>query len=463
MEKFQVLSKEVLKNVGGVENITGVTHCATRLRINYKDKNKINENNIKKIKGISGFANKQGQLQLIIGPTVNDAYYAFLEESGWSEDKNTVDNSHQEVNGEKKDFVYWANKVGNFVAPIFMPIIPALIVGGMILSIKNLLVNYFGMGVDSGTAQLMLNIFDAAFKFLPIYIGYTLATQLKMQPIMGAMLGAVLIAPTFESGVVTDFFGITIPQVSYASTILPVVMGVVLMYYVDNFFKKIIPEFLIFFVKPLLTMIVVVPVTLIVLGPFGNFVSAYVADFVMWLTDDFGFLAVPIMAVLGPYMTMFGFDKGLQPVGIELIASRGFDPITRVFGFISNISVGGTTLALATSIDDKAEKGIAVSSGVTALCGVTEPAFYGNLISRPQLLIGTAIGSAAAGLFAGIVGLKTFVFGGCPGLLTLLFFVGPDGSLKHVYLALVTAAIAVSVSFLATMFIIKRNKLKTNL
>lgn len=462
MEKYKVLSQEVLESIGGVENITGVTHCATRLRINYIDKNKIDEEKIGKIKGVSGFANKQGQLQLIIGPTVNDAYYAFLEISGWSEDKNSKSNDTID-DDEKKGFIYWANKVGNFVAPIFMPIIPALIVGGMILSIKNLLVNYFGMGVDSGTAQLMLNIFDAAFKFLPIYVGYTLATQLKMQPIMGAMLGAVLIAPTFESGVVTDFFGIGIPQVSYASTILPVVMGVVLMYYVDNLLKKIIPEFLIFFVKPLVTMIIVVPITLIILGPFGNFVSGYVADFVLWLSDDFGFLAVPIMAVLGPYMTMFGFDKGLQPVGIELIATRGYDPITRVFGFISNISIGGTTLALATSLEDKADKGVAVSSGVTALCGVTEPAFYGNLISRPQLLIGTAIGSAAAGLFAGIVGLKTFVFGGCPGLLTLLFFVGPDGSLKHVYLALVTAAIAVSVSFVATMFIIRQNKRKAAL
>lgn len=166
--------------------------------------------------------------------------------------------------------MYYLNKFGNFVAPIFMPVVPAMITGGMILAIKNLLVNYFGMGVDSGTAQLMLMIFDAGFAFLPVYVGYTLASQLKMQPIMGAFLGATLIAPRFATGTVTDFFGIAIPQVSYSSTVIPIVLGVFFMYYVQKVLKKIIPEALTFFLTPLITMIVVVPVTLIVLGPIGN-------------------------------------------------------------------------------------------------------------------------------------------------------------------------------------------------
>ena len=123
------------------------------------------------------------------------------------------------------------------------------------------------MGVDSGTAQLMLMIFDAGFAFLPVYVGYTLASQLKMQPIMGAFLGATLIAPRFATGTVTDFFGIGIPQVSYSSTVIPIVLGVFFMYYVQKVLKKIIPEALTFFLTPLITMIVVVPVTLIVLGP----------------------------------------------------------------------------------------------------------------------------------------------------------------------------------------------------
>lgn len=455
MRKYEELCTDVLEYVGGIENISGVAHCATRLRINYKKKSQIDEEELKKVSGIAGLVNKQGQVQLIIGPHVNDVYHEFLEISGWKQQMSESNETLEEDDEGPRNLAYWANKFGNFVAPIFMPIIPALITGGMILSIKNLLVNYFGVSIDSGTAQFMLNIFDAAFKFLPIYIGYTLAQQLKMQPIMGAMLGAVLISPTFESGVVTDFFGMGIAQVSYRSTVLPVILGVILMYWVDKGLRKIIPELLSFFLKPLLTMIIVAPITMIFLGPIGNEVSGYVSDFVLWLSDDLGFLAMPIIAVLGPYMTMFGFDKGMQPVGIELISTIGYDPVTRVMGFISNISIGGTTLALATTVKDKSRKGVVVSSGITALCGVTEPAFYGTLITKPIVLLGTAIGSAAAGLFAGIVGLKTFVFGGCPGLLTLLFFVDENGSFYYMYLAIITAAIAVVVSFLATLVIIK--------
>lgn len=278
MDKYEELAKQVLTNVGGIENITHVTHCATRLRISYKKKEQVDAEAIKKIPGVAGLVNKQGQVQIIIGPKVNDAYNDFLTVSGWKPEHEGGD-----VVPDDEDVPhnvgYWMNKFGNFVAPIFMPIVPAMVVGGMVLAIRTLLVNYFGMSADSGTAQMMMCLFTAGFTFLPVYLGYSFASQLKMQPIMGMMLGAVLICDRFTSGKVTDFFGIAVPQVSYGSTIVPILLGVGLMYWVDKGLKKIIPDAFTFFMKPLLTMIIAVPIELIVLGPLGNNLSGFVGSF----------------------------------------------------------------------------------------------------------------------------------------------------------------------------------------
>ena len=353
------------------------------------------------------------------------------------------------------NLMYWANKFGNFVAPIFMPVVPAMIVGGMILAVKNLMVNYMGLGVDSGTAQLMLTIFDAGFSFLPIYVGYTLASQLKMQPIMGAFLGGVLVAPRLTSGTVTDFFGMAIPQVSYTSTIIPVILGVSFMYWVDRLLKKFMPEAIKFFATPLLTMIIVVPVELIVLGPIGNELSGAVANFCIWLTSTLGFIAQPILCAIYPYMVMFGLDKGLSPISIDLIANLGYNSVTGAMGFVSNIAIGAAALAVATTIkNDKAQRGMISSFGFTALCGVTEPAFYGSLLMRPRALVGTAIGAVAGGLIAGIFGLRMYVQGGCPGWLTLLFYVDNEGGLYYFWMAVIIGIVTTIVSFIATKAIL---------
>lgn len=458
MAKYREMSVKLLSALGGVENINHITYCATRLRILYKNKNLVDFDEIKNLPNTSGSITKAGSVQVIIGPDVTDAYNEFVECADWkvTNDDGEVSEDVDEVDDEKKDIQYYLVKFSNLIAPIFMPVIPALITGGMILAIKNLLVNYFSVSVDSGTAQWMLNIFDAAFKFLPIYIGYTTAQQLKLQPIMGAMLGAVLIAPTFESGLIPDIFGLTVPQVSYRSTILPVILGVVLLYFVDGLLKKILPKILAYFAKPIISMVVVTPILLIILAPAGNLLSNYVANFVLWVSNNLGFLAIPLLSVIYPYMVMFGLDKGLHPIALELLDKIGYNPITMCIGFVSNICIGATTIALATSMKDKSMKSAAMSSGITALCGVTEPSFYGQLISRPKLLLGHAIGAAASGIFAGLFSLRTFVHMGCPGWLTLLAFIDTNGGIHYVIIGVITALIGMVVSFVATKIIIKK-------
>lgn len=455
MAKYTEMSKQVLEKLGGLDNITQVEHCATRLRIHYAQKSKVDVDGIKDVENVVGVVAKTGQIQVIIGPEVTDAYYEFLAVSGWKGEGGEVAADAEDEGSEEKNALYYLNKLGNFCAAIFMPIIPALITGGLILAIKNLLVNYFGVSADSGFAVICTTIQAAGFSMLPVWIGYTLAQKLKLEPIMGALLGAVLVHANISGAEGLDFFGIPVPVVNYASSVLPIVMGVVLMYWVDKGLKKIIPEMFVYFLKPLLTMLIVVPITIIVLGPIGTELSGYVGSLIQLLFETAGFIAMPICSALNPYLVMFGLDKATTPVIVQNLAELGYDPAIIPFNFISNIAVGGSALAVAFSLKDKARRGMISSFGITALCGVTEPAFYGSLIMRPRVLIGTAIGAVIGGLVAGILGLKSFVMGGCPGFLALLFFLPHNGDIWPMMIAVISGVITAVASFVACTVILK--------
>lgn len=459
--KYQKMAEAVLGAAGGPGNISSVTHCATRLRIDVCDEAKVNLKAAKEAEYALGAVVSGGQLQVIIGPNVTEAYNDFIDVVGNDLAGGAVENdaaTMQDLASSVKQgnvAMGLVERFGNISAQVFMPIVPALIVGGLILSIKNLLVNYCGMGTDSGTAQVMLAIFSASFSFLPVYLGYQLASVMKMQPIMGALLGALLVSPSISGVEGLDFFGVPIPANDYSSTVVPIVLGVVFMYFVDRLLQKIIPDVVKLFVKPLLTMIIVVPVELIILGPAGSMMGYALSDAVTWLMDNVSFIATPILAALNPYFVMLGLDKAYIAIEVTSLAQLGWAPI--IFGFISNLCIGATSLALATAIKgDKSKRGMVTAVAVTALCGVTEPAFYGTLIERPRLLIGTAAGALCAGLIAGIFTLKEFVAGACPGLLSALIFIAPDGSLDNFFLACVVAVVGIAVSFIATRIILAK-------
>ena len=455
MGKYTEMSKQVLEKVGGLENITQVERCATRLRIHYAAKSKVDVEGIKGVENVVGVVAKTGQVQIIIGPEVNDAFNEFLEVSGWTP-TGSAPTVVEDDEPEEKGVLYWLNKLGNFCAAVFMPIIPALITGGLILSIKNLLVNYFGLSADSGFAVICTTIQTAGFSLLPIWIGWTLANKLKMEPIMGALLGAVLTSATISGVEGLDFLGIPVPTVTYTSSVIPVVLGVIFMYWVDKGLKRIIPEMFVYFLKPLLTMIIVVPVTLILLGPIGTELSGIVGAGVQALFHTAGIIALPIFSALNPYMVMFGLDKAITPIIVQNLAELGYDPAIIPFNFISNIAVGGSALAVAFALRDKARRGMTASFGITALCGVTEPAFYGSLVMRPRVLVGTAVGAVIGGLVAAILGLKSFVMGGCPGFLSLLFFVDSSGSINGMIVAIVSGIVTAVAAFIACTVILKK-------
>lgn len=449
MDNYELFAQNAIDALGGKENINKLTYCSSSIRIECKNVNLEKKDLLKKVPNVLSYEQNDKQIQFVLGKDVKKAFETIVKLADWDAVKQQPKN---------RNLKYYAQKFGDFVAPIFFPIIPALVVGGLILAIRNLLINYFGVSMDSGTAKLMNALFETGFSFLPIYLGYSTCIQFKLQPILGMMLGALLLCSTYTSGAITDIVGISVPQVSYSSSIMPVIFGVIFMYFVDKVLDKVIPQILKFFLKPLLTMLIVAPVTLIVLGPIGNILSGYVADGILWLYQTVGFIAIPILCAIYPYMVMLGLDKALSPIGIQLITTVGYNPITAVMGYVSNICIGATTLAIATEEKDVSQKGLYNSFGITALCGVTEPAFYGALIPHPEALKGTAIGALTSGLFAAIFGLRAFVQGGCPGLLTLVFFIDDTGSFYYVIIGIITAVIGILISFISTKIILKINQ-----
>lgn len=449
---YKDFSKKLLKLIGGKENISQVGHCATRLRINIIDENKIDIEEIKKLDQQFGVILKNGQLQIVLGADVPKGYSDFLDVANIEEYA-----SGKKVN-KKKGFLGFVDTFGGFFAEIFMPIVPALITGGVILAVNNFFVNNYGISSDNGTVKVLLAIFAAAFNYLPIYIGTFAARKLKMQPIMGAFLGGLLVHPQISGVENLSFLGINIPAMDYTGSVLPIILGVLLMYYVDKLLSRNIPEFAKFLLKPMLTMIIVAPITLIVLGPLGGYISGYVGDFMMWILDKAFILALPILSILYPYMVMFGIDKAIMPIGFNMIETNGWE-ITMVIGFISNIAIGASALAVSRlNKKDTVKSGQYFSSGLTALFGVTEPAFYGALIGRPKALVGVALGALAGGLLGGVFKLVSYVMGGTPGFLTLLFFLNPDGTYSNLILSIAVAIVTVVVSYVATTVLIKRDR-----
>lgn len=464
---YEKMSKEILNNVGGSENINHVGHCATRLRISVKDSKKVNGDKLSNLEGIHGYVFKNGQAQIIIGADVGKAYNELMKISDHEvrqssgEDEGDLTSKKNSNNNEEKGFTYYVNLVGGFFAEIFMPIIPALIAGGIILALNNFLINFFGFEAEGGTSQIILAIFNAAFGMLPIYLGFTTARKLNLSPIMGALLGAILVNPSISGVEGLDFLNIPVIPEDYTGSVVPVILGVLFMYFVDKPLEKYIPEFGKYLLKPILTMLIVVPFTLILFGPLGAAFSDYVGRGVLWLMDSAGFIALPILSALYPYMVMLGIDKAMLPIGFQAVETLGFDPITMVMGFISNISIGASALAVGRLVRDKEKKGQHFSAGVTGLFGITEPAFYGSLIGRPKALLGAAIGAFSGGLFAGIFSLVSYIMGGAPGLFTILFFLNPNGSMENMIVALITAVLSISISYTATSILLKREESET--
>lgn len=443
--KYEELSKRIVKAVGGKNNITSVIHCATRLRFTLKDESKADDNEIKSMPDVLSLVKQGGQYQLVMGSNVDVIYNNLVKSVNLSSgrDENSKDN---------RSII---NKILGSITGSIAPVVPLLAGCGMG---KVLLLVLTMMGVllkESQTYVLLNMIFDTGFFFMPAFIGFSAAKIFGANQYLGAFLGLVIVHPDWmalvSEGEPVEFLGVSVSLVKYSATLVPALLSVWMMSYIERFVKKIVPEMVKVFLEPLLVAILSVPLALIIVGPAGDFISNLVADSSMFIYNNGGFIAVPLLAIAYPWLVSIGIHKALSPVSIDLVSSRGFDPIIRVVALCSNIAQASASLAVSLKSKNTELKALAFSSSMTAfLGGITEPALYGVNLKLKRPMYACMIGGAASGLFAGIVKLKAFIYV-TPGLLSLAMWISEDEN--YLVLALLTLVISAIVTFIATWII----------
>lgn len=416
---YKKLAEEILIKIGGEENISGLTHCATRLRFNLKDEGKAQTEALKKVNGVMGVISKGGQYQVVIGSDVASVYKPLTEMC-----EHTAEDESGSGKDKKDDRKIVARMVDT-LSGIFTPILPAITAAGMIKAILALL-TAFSLVDKTGTTYQTLNFMaDAAFYFLPILLANSAAKKFKCNPYLAMMLGGMLLHPDFinmvaaskESGEAIRIFLLPITNAGYSSSVLPIILIVWFMSYVEPIADRISPKPVKFFTKPLITAIVTGIVGLVVIGPIGTIISNLIASGVHSLNNYCSWLVPALVGAFTPLLVMTGTHYGLIPIGINNRMTMGYDTLIYPGMLGSNVAQGGAALAVAFKSKKSEIRQLASSAGITAVCGITEPALYGINIrfedgetsakDQPQDALSTKAVMVAAPLTGEAVSLET--------------------------------------------------------
>ncbi len=434
------LAKEILEHTGGSGNITQLNNCATRLRMNFKDESKIDLNKIKQINGVLGAAKKSGQYQIIIGTDVSNVCDEIRK-------MGQIDESAVPMKKAGK-----LDTLMDIFASIFTPVIPAITAAGMIKAILVICV-LLGMNKESQVYSVLNFIADAGFYFMPVMLAFSSAKKLGCNPYLAVMIGGVLLHPNFakmvSAGDPVFFLGIPVKLVNYGSSVIPIILAVWLMTYVERFADKISPKPIKFFMKPVLTILIVAPVVLIVLGPLGSYVGTVIAAVTDFLNSRVSWLVPMLMGAFMPLLVLTGMHWSFLPILMTSYTTYGYEAVMGPGSLVSNICQGAAAFCVALKTKDRQFKQQASSAGITALMGITEPALYGVTIKYKKVLLSVMLGGAAGGFYAGLMGVVRYT-SGTPGLLSLPIFVGENP--MNVVHALISCAVGFCITFVLTWF-----------
>ena len=439
---YKALAQDIIRLIGGTENIRQLTHCATRLRFEFYDKGKANAKKIEALQGVISVVEKGGQFQIIIGNEVQSVFRAIK-----SEMKDTPHNDTPETVGEKPSIV---NRIISVISTTFTPVIPALIGGGMIKAVLSILVLFSLVNETSSTYEIINFISDAPFYFMPVLLAYGAAMKFQCSPIMAMTLACALLHPTWnsivEAGESISFFGIPVVLVSYSSSVIPIILSVWILSYVEKFAEKYSPSVIKFFLKPLITMFISIPIALLVVGPLGNLLNDLVQAGADFLNARVSWLIPMLMGAFQPFLTLTGTAWAMTPIATSQISALGYEVVNGPGMLASNIAQGGATLAVAVKAKNKDLKQLASSSGFTAVMGITEPCLYGVLLKLKRPFVASMIGGAVGGIYAGISGLVRYSFVS-PGLTAIPAFIGENP--MNVVHAIITIIISFVAGFIA--------------
>ena len=418
------LGKKILSLVGGQDNITNITHCATRLRMRLAD-NEIahkNKSKIESLDGVISVVEKAGQFQVVIGPAVPQIYDQLIENT----DLASSENEH----AAKEENTNWFLKLMDVIGGIFTPLLPLFAGSGVFRGLVLLATQLNWLSTTSSTYHILTVASTAVFYFLPIMLAVTAAEKFKCDKFVAAAIMGALIMPEFMklmgstgNGTIVHFFGIPLVLMTYTSTVVPAILATWCLSYLEKWLRSWIPTNLQLLFVPLISLFVMVPLTAGVFGPFGVYVGEGISNVINWLMNLNGWVAGALIGGVWNIFVIFGLQWAVNPVMINNISSLGYDYIVPLT-CAANFGMAGATLGTFVRTKDKKMKAYSISALLSIFfAGITEPAIYGIGIRYKKPLVGAVAGGAVGGAIIGGMKAKAFafVFG---GLTTLPAFVG---------------------------------------
>lgn len=396
--KFEKEAEEIIKLVGGKDNIVSLVHCATRLRFKLKNTSIANKAELEKMKDVLSVVNSGGQYQVVIGNKVSDYFATITKKLGLNE-------SSSDEKGEKVSIM---SMILETISGAFSPLIPALAGAGMVKALLTVLTSFGWMSDTTSTYAILSAAGNGVFYLLPVFLGITLAKKLGANMFVGGAIGAALLDPSYTaligSEALVDFLGINVTPIDYASSVFPIFVTIFIYYWVDKLLKKIILKDLQLFLVPMFSLLIMVPLTVILFGPFGTNVGNIVSNSVMWLIERSNLLAGIVLGAGMPFLAIFGLHWGFTPITLQNLATTGGDPIEGAAVAAVFAQIG---IALGLFLKSKKHTELRSLTGSTAitgiLAGVTEPIIYGVILKYrrtiPILAIAGGIGGAICGAF----------------------------------------------------------------
>lgn len=454
---YAVVSKAIVENLGGIENIASVTHCMTRLRFVLKDEGAANESAVKAIDGVLGVVRQGGQFQVIIGNHVGTAYQEVLKLGSFGEES-------QIARGEKKEPLT-LKRIGNNILDAIVgtmsPLIPAII-GASMVKLMVMLLSMAGLlSAQSDTYIILNSIGDGAFYFLPVLVAASAAKKFKTNMYLAVAIAGTLLYPDFrtlmEAVTVGDtaahFLGIPIASVKYTHTVIPAFCMTWILSYIERGIDRITPAVTKNFLKPMLILLVAAPVAILIIGPVGIMIGEGISAFVYMIQSKIGFLAVGIMGALWPLLVITGMHRVFTPTILQTISETGMEGTVMPSEIGANLSLGGVSLAVALKTKNKELRQTALAAASSALiAGTTEPALYGVAVRLKRPLMASLITGFICGCLAGIGGLasRSMV---SPSVLTVVQFIDPEHpEISLLWIAGITV-LSIVLSFVLTLVI----------
>lgn len=442
MGKYEQVSKDIIENLGGQDNIISLTHCATRLRFNLKDESLANDEVLKNMDGIVTLIKAGGQYQVVIGNHVPDVYKEVSELAGLS--NKIVDSDSKKMSFKDKAF--------DLITGIMLPSISILLASGIIKGMNTILEIMGLYGRGSSYYVLINAIGDAMFYFFPAVLGYNTAKKLKVNPFLGLVTGLVLCYPAIN-GTDMEFFGLTM-NATYTSTVLPVILIVALEAPLERFFNKVIPDIVKTFIVPMFVMLIAIPVGYIIIGPLANLLGVWLGEGINTLIQISPPVAGIIIGGFWQVFVLFGIHMILlMPTFTNLIS--GVPDTFMALLLCTSFSQTAVVLAIWAKTKDQKLKDIAFPAWISGIFGVTEPAIYGVTLPRIKMFIISCVGGALGGFFLGLFDLKIYTMAGM-GIFTLPGYVDAEnGDASGVVYAIIAMLISVVFSFVVAYVLYK--------